>query len=56
MDSLSTLKPHACHLCDRSFKKKFNLKRHISTLHAEEQATTESDDESSRTETESVTD
>mgnify|MGYP000017118239 CR=1 FL=1 len=36
MNSLSVIKPHACHLCDRNFAKKYNLQRHLETIHAEE--------------------
>lgn len=39
MNSLSVIKTHACHLCDRSFVKKYNLRRHIESVHSEEQST-----------------
>ena len=35
MNSLSDLKPHACHMCDRSFTKQFNLRRHVENMHQE---------------------
>ena len=38
MNSFSVLKTHACRLCDRSFAKKYNLQRHIDSVHCEEQS------------------
>ena len=38
MSSFSVIKTHACRLCDRSFAKKYNLRRHIDSVHCEEQS------------------
>ena len=45
MDSPTNIRKHSCHLCERSFKRKFHLKRHINTIHSEEKST-ESDESS----------
>ena len=39
MNSLSVIKPHACHLCDKSFTRKYTLHRHMENMHGEEQST-----------------
>ena len=39
MNSLSVIKPHACHLCSKAFARKYTLHRHVENTHAEEQST-----------------
>ena len=39
MNSLSVIKPHACHLCSKAFARKYTLHRHVENMHAEEQST-----------------
>ena len=39
MNSLSVIKPHACHLCNKEFARKYTLHRHMENMHAEEQST-----------------
>ena len=39
MNSLSVIKPHACHLYSKAFSRKYTLHRHVENMHAEEQST-----------------
>ena len=39
MNSLSVIKPHACHLCSKAFARKYTLHRHVENVHGEEQST-----------------
>lgn len=37
MNSLSS--PHSCHMCNKAFARKFTLRRHLESVHGEEQST-----------------
>ena len=37
MASISAFKPHSCHACDKRFDRSFNLRRHVKTMHGEEE-------------------
>ncbi len=36
MDVISAVKPHACHSCDKGFGRRYNLRRHIDSVHADD--------------------
>ena len=37
----SAVKPHVCHFCNRNFDRKYNLRRHVERVHAEEESVQE---------------
>ena len=43
MDVISAVKPHACHSCDKSFGRRYNLRRHIDNVHTDEENERDSD-------------
>ena len=48
MNVVSAVKRHSCHYCDKSFGRRYNLRRHVENLHAEHKyASTEDDAEDS---------
>ena len=36
MNIISTVKPHGCHLCAKSFSRRYNLRRHVDIVHSGE--------------------
>lgn len=40
----SLYKPHACQMCNKTFTRKYTLRRHMENIHAEEQSTADSED------------
>ena len=46
MNGISAVKPHACHQCGISFGRRYNLRRHVENVHAEDESKmSEVDDE-----------
>ncbi len=43
MNVISVVKPHACHSCDKSFGRRYNLRRHIDNMHTDEEDESDSD-------------
>ena len=43
MNVISAVKPHACHSCDKSFGRRYNLRRHIESVNTDEEGERDSD-------------
>jgi hypothetical protein len=56
MDVNTVDKPHACLLCDKSFRRKYDLKRHERNVHVEYESKEEEDEESEVDDSESEVD
>ena len=43
MNVISAAKPHACHLCDKRFGRRYSLRRHVESLHTDEESQSDVD-------------